>query len=401
MGKREQLFKKDRGLSDNKTGWLVWNPFQVLQFEELFRRFPIAEYIVIDQGKNLHLFDPAFLQRHDVRIIKKTEVRLVDGCYDVLLFQSPFPQIERLVRTPLVSVQYGLAKERHNYGEWRALADLNLMYGPYSAEKTAHFSPSVAIGNPKFASWKVENSKSARDAICENLGVPSRKKNILYMPTYGDLGSFDALVGPLGKLTDQFNVLIKMHHNNDRNDPEWLRRATVHGHKFLYDGGADQKELLSIADAVISDFSGAIFDAIYGRVPVILYQEFAKDYSGPQKFDLSSIEFRRRDEIGLTAQTIDELVSHVRSAIADPNPIVTRAEKLRNELFLDSSEVDTVGLAVEHINALLAGDIPPLTSAQVVVRETVRALRSREVQVRALRKGSAMARLIKWVGRKA
>ena len=369
------------------TAFIVWNPFQVIQFENLIRSFPKATILVVDKGDNLSLFSAAWLRSFGVRVeyVRQAHVPHIDGVYDLVFFQSPFPYMEMLKKTRLVSLQYGLAKERHNYGEWRSLADMNLMYGHYSAERVRHFSPSFAVGNPKFDNWSTEKRNVQRETARYRMGLSATKPTILYMPTWGELGSFSNLKDSLAGLVRRYNVVIKMHHNNDAGYPQWKKDAARSGLKWIFDGAADQLELLNCADVVVSDFSGAIFDSTYARVPVVLFQEDVESKGGIQKFELSSIEFARRDEIGLVCSEPALFELRLEQALQQSASLLERAEPLRKELFIDGS-VDgktATERIQECVEMLLDGRVPALTDSQRYVREAVQALRRAQRSLRA------------------
>lgn len=375
-------------------GFVVWNPFQVVQFAQVIKAFPGSSIVVVDKGDNLKLFDQKWLASFGARAVYVRQAHMphIDGSFDVLFFQSPFPFMERLQHTRLVSLQYGLAKDRHNYGEWRALADMNLMYGPYSVERVSHFAPSFAVGNPKFEAWHGVDPEARRSRNQKKLGLLPQRQTLLYMPTWGDLGSFPDLREQLPQLAQQYNLIVKMHHNNDAGYPQWKKEAQRAGVRWIYDGSADQLPLLSVADLVISDFSGAIFDATYARVPVLLYQADADRKDGIQKFDLSSLEFARRDDIGLVCSALDQFPRAVEEALAQGPQLVARAEALRSELFVEAVGEDGSRCSQRihaRVMALLHGEVPPLTTSQRYVREAVQALRTSDRELRAMRRKTA------------
>lgn len=359
-----------------KAGFVVRNKFQIRHFEALSSSYPGAEFLLIHRKTLAKEFSRQQLtsQSIPVRLMKPSEVRAHAEGFDVLFFQTVFPGIETIDRTPLVSVQYGLAKERHNYGEWRALADMNLMFGPYSANAVSHFSPSVAVGNLKFAGWRYVLDATEKAAAKARLGLSANKPVILYMPTYGELGSFDELVGPLSQLLDAFDIVIKGHHNDEMTGLGWMKKAKSTGIHHLFNGGADPRPLLEAADLVLSDFSGAIFDAVYAKVPVVLFQPDASSKVGVQKFDLNSLEFRGREELGEVCTNSVDLRASVERVLSDPARILDRAAGLREQLFVDVSDDGTLADAVQKVHDLLEGKVPALSQAQYYTREAIKRL---------------------------
>ena len=85
--------------------------------------------------------------------IKPSMLRKLDGEFDILVCQTPFKQLHLFAKTSIAMIQYGYAKEPHNYGAWRSFADVNLTYGEYARSKISPFSPSVSVGHPRFDQW--------------------------------------------------------------------------------------------------------------------------------------------------------------------------------------------------------------------------------------------------------
>jgi hypothetical protein len=361
-----------------RVAFVVKNSFQLAHFWELMSSYTRAEILLVDRPTLWDEFSRTDLESCPIRVsvVSRASIAARASEFDALFFQTVFPGVEEVEGVPLVSVQYGLAKERHNYGEWRSLADLNLMYGDYSASKVSHFSPSYPIGNVKFSGWSPRVKRQALRQNKIDLGFDPSLPVVLYMPTYGELGTFSELLEPLSTLRRDFNVAIKMHHNNEISGRHWRREAASLGISHLFGGGDDQRKLLEAADVVLSDYSGAIFDAVYAEVPVVLYQPWAHNKIGVQKFDLSSIEFRRRDELGLVVSEARDLARALKEALATADELVGKAKGIRSDVFCDTAPDLIVPMACQRVDELLTGRLPKQTTEQRYVRESVRALLS-------------------------
>lgn len=376
-------------MTEPAVGFIARNEFQFKQVERLWKSYPKSKVLLIGNAVDWTSFIETMplSDRGRVVVLSYREAVSLDGVFDVLLFQTPFPLIEEIKKTPLVCIQYGLAKERHNYGEWHSLADMNLMYGAYSAASVAHFSPSYAIGNLKFADWNVSLGSSAKKKAAGRLGLPPGRPTILYMPTYNELGSLMQLLGPLSQLQQDYNILIKAHHNQESNgDRSWRSKAKEAGFLHLFGASDDQQELLDAADVVISDFSGAIFDALYAQVPVVLYQEGASRSVGIQKFNLESIEYRRRNEIGIVCENAADLRRCIINALNLNDGEREKIRILRSELMIDCTQYDVIKSAQAKVTDLLEGRVPPLTTSQIYVRELVKLARRGERELNSVRK---------------
>lgn len=372
-----------------KVGFIVRNKFMVQQYGPLVSAYPDSQFLLVNRKGLETEFKAEDLQAlaRPVQLFDRSSAQRVASDFDLLFFQTAFPGIESIEGPRLVSVQYGLAKERHNYGAWRSLSDLNLMFGQYSADAVDHYSPSYAVGNLKFCGWDWRSLPARKDAARGELGIANKKPCILYMPTYGALGSFSEVIDVLSRLRDEMNVLVKLHHNDQLGGADLHARARSAGFDRIFDGGADQRQLLDAADVVVSDFSGAIFDAVYARIPVVLFQKDADRKVGEQKFDLSSIEFRCRAALGETCADAQLLPLVIRGVLDNPAENTNRAAELRDRLMADVSAPNAIDAALLKVEELLAGKLPQLTVPQMAVRETVRELLRARYQQRTNRPG--------------
>lgn len=335
-----------------KFVFVGWNPFQLLHVKNIIASMQNACFVIEKRERFLEDFSADLLQDPKVPVVAFEQSQMVslDGVFDVVVCQTPFTGLEHFSKSRIAMIQYGYAKEPHNYGSWRAFADLNLAYGPYAADKMAHFSPAVAIGNPRFDDWyQPDYHAAARSRYGAKLDPA--KKTVLYAPTWGDLSSVEDFLNAIFGLAENFNVLIKMHHNTDL--LEKARRNAVSSLGVQIFGASDDLlELISLSDVVISDYSGAIFDALFCRKPVVLLTtKNAVAFS--RKLDKDSIEFARRDEIGLQVEDPALLQYAVMDAIRSADSLIAAAEPLRSALFNDSP--GATGRAVAALFQLAEG----------------------------------------------
>jgi len=362
----------------------------VHQYGPLVSSYPDSEILLVDRKDLAREFAAKDIQDlgRPVRVFNRSTAQRVASDFGLLFFQTVFPGLESIEGPRLVSVQYGLAKERHNYGAWRSLADLNLMFGQYSADAVAHYSPSYAVGNLKFCGWDWKPSHERKQAARARLGISDTKPCILYMPTYGALGSFAEMIDVIAGMKGNMHFLIKVHHNDQIGDADLCAQARSLGFDKVFSGEADQRALLEAADLVVSDFSGAIFDAVYARIPVVLFQKDAHRKVGEQKFDLNSVEFRYRETLGTTCSDAQDLPRIIQNVLACPDESLRRVADLREQLMVDVGAPNAIKMVCEKIDALLADRLPQLTVPQLAVRETVRdLLRARYEQKRTERGG--------------
>jgi len=164
-------------------------------------------------------------------------------------------------------------------------------------------APSVAIGNPRWDDWQnrefQRDSKSRLDAI-----LNPDLKTIVYAPTWGDLSSTRDWIDYVIALGRNYNVIVKAHHNSVR-DGEI--NPTTFPKNVHYLPNEDLFAVMTVADLVISDVSGAIFDAVLCNIPVALISPNNLDQSFGKKVDARSIEIKKRAEFGVIIDSPTDL----------------------------------------------------------------------------------------------
>jgi hypothetical protein len=333
-----------------KVGFIGWNPFQFLHAARIVAKFPDATLIVEKRRSAWRRsdFELPGLESFPILRCRRSSMKNLDGKFDVLVCQTPFAAIGEIRISKIAMLQYGYAKEAHNYGAWRSFADVCMTYGPYASRKIMPFAPCVATGNPRFEAWRnPEFHRRAREKYSTMLD-PARK-TVIYAPTWGELSSHDAFADAVAALSAEFNVLVKVHHLSARfgsrpGDP--LRRKFAH----LCGAEHDLIELLALADVLLSDFSGAIFDAIQAEVPVVLLGGAAV-HDGSRS-DRHSLEQARRSELGQVATTPGDVASAVHRALA-PDEADPALARLRDDLFIDPAGASE--RAARTIHELAAG----------------------------------------------
>ena len=283
-----------------------WNPFQFRHVKNIAKCLPGAFFLVEDRRNgNLEAFPDAFFNNTEnpVLVVKKGRLARLEDDFDVFVTQVVFPGIQQITRSRIVMLQYGYAKEPHNYGIWRSLADVNITYGPYASEKISRYTPVAGCGNPEADDWEDPLfHRSCRDRFAGLLD-PSRQ-TVLYAPTWGNLSSVDLYLESVLALRGRYNVLIKMHHNTDLLEDRGARMKILENvHVF----GANENiySLLSVSDLMISDYSGAIFDGFYCRRPIVLLDIPSALESA--KIDESSLELTQRERLGCVVSSPEGL----------------------------------------------------------------------------------------------
>lgn len=293
-------------MSNEKIAFIGWNPFQFRHISGVASNLEGCFFIVEDRSENLQQFDKKFFENENINIViwPSKELYKLDGVFDLFICQVPFPGIEKIHKTKIMFVQYGYAKDPHNYGIWRAFGEVTCTYGSYASKRIKTFCSVVETGNPECDKWKSDafhkNSyKKYNRFLIEN------KKVALYAPTWGDISSiemyFDSIVQ---NLTDEYVVFVKLHHNTDLIEK---KRQVYKNNKDVIIAGANDDiwELLSVSNVLISDYSGAIFDGIFAERPIVLLN--VPNIFESVKEDICSLEIKERNKLGAQVESPIEL----------------------------------------------------------------------------------------------
>jgi hypothetical protein len=349
-----------------KIGFIGWNPFQLLHVRKIIDQIPGALFILEQRQKNRKAFDgnPLWLDCPKMSC-PQGKLDKLDGEFDVLVCQTTFEGIQNIEKSKIAMIQYGYAKEAHNYGVWRSFADLNLVYGDYAARKIAHFSPVCVSGNPRYDCWTDSLFHASAKSKYQNI-LDSSKETILYAPTWGDLCTIDFFLEAILNLKEKYNVIVKPHHNTILLEKDRMRRLGKA--RFVLGTDHDILELMAVADYVISDYSGAIFDAVFCRKPIVLL-ELPLVHQLGKKLDQYSLEYNRRAELGIKVDSPGDLVHALE--LSQDLLILNARELLHAELFSKTCSA-TQNAAVALLR--LAQSTEQLEQSHFYVRQAVKEL---------------------------
>lgn len=276
------------------TCFYVWNEYQLASFSSLIEF--LNGYIAIeDRGYNKD-FVVAAQKRYKetdrcLTIVRGKNISIIDK-FDIIVAHTAFLGIGQISHAKLIFVQYGLAKEKYNYGLWRGLADVNFVFGEYSKKKISPVSNAIEVGHPFL-------SVLQRKQLVECNS--SEASTIYYAPTWGEHSSLESTICDLQCLSEDFRVILAPHHNTFIFSP-YLLKSIPSSIEIVIDQESRISSLLK-SDIVVSDYSGIIFDAFYlgKKVAVIRNQ---KIQAVSQKIDFHSIEHREIDRFAVIVESI-------------------------------------------------------------------------------------------------
>lgn len=283
-----------------RVGFLVWNRFQVAHAAEISKHFDEPDFIFTNRDEAALVgFNPDWLTPYGActRFISELDIHSLDGQYDAIVTQFRPPMKRAWKTTRLVIQQYSLAKPKTAYNSRWFAADHGLVYGDYSESIIGEMCAVSKVGNPRFDPFF---ERRLDQDILENIRAhldPS-KKTVLYQPTWGDLNSSADFLTALGQLEDEFNVITRPHHmsairKEGQGEVEGI--ISLRDLPDILDLGI---YLNDVADVVVSDMSGAIFDALYCGKKVVLIGDEGSGLEAHKKADPTAIEVSERHRIG-------------------------------------------------------------------------------------------------------
>lgn len=307
-----------RNLQDVRVGFVISHPFHFFIYRPLIRALknPIA---IIETRKNTPFeFSKEFFQDLGCEyvVLDEQSLKRVDMQVDVIFVMTPKHLSAGFKNAKTVIMQYGMAKENYNYGLWRCRGALNMMYGPYSTAAISGHAVARAVGNVRLDGY-----------------TPPRigGGGLLYLPTYGDLSTLSRFAALLPQLNANVPIKIKLHHASEFEDAAIIRPLRDDPRVTLLDGYRDALEDIAAADVVLSDYSGAIFDAIFLQRPVVLFQPGYTQRV--ERTNDRSIEIARGEDLGEVLASDEDLIAFFDRLAAGvpPKPAkVDRAEFLSN-----------------------------------------------------------------------
>lgn len=177
----------------------------------------------------------------------------------------PALKLQRKVR-----VFYGAAKDLWGFALWNAHFDLICTPGPYFTDTLnglygQHGVRTVSTGEPKLDAL----ATLTKDAARASLEIVSEKPVVVVASTWGKLSALEKIAGHLIALSSRYFVIVKAHHMSAMYEPAALHAFVGTGVRVLEQRTPIASAIAS-ADVVISDGSGAIFDALRADKPLIV-----------------------------------------------------------------------------------------------------------------------------------
>ena len=185
-------------------------------------------------------------------------------------YHGGFAKNVALERHKKVRVFYGAAKDLWMFSLSSVFFDHICTPGKYFTNTLLGLYENYGLGvsstgEPKLDDLHSVGKEEARKLLC----IESPKPILLVASTWGSLSSLKKIAALLTRFTDQYEVIVKIHHVTQVFEPEILdvfRNTTLK----IIDESTPVSHALAAADVVLSDGSGIIFDTVLAEKPIVI-----------------------------------------------------------------------------------------------------------------------------------
>lgn len=360
---------KEFSYSDNpnpnaKIGFVIFYPFQFYVLKNVYTHLKDEAEFVIDLGVFRPAKQPAEVLSSTIKLLNESNAFFRTLRYedydDTQKLETFFCRYRCLISLWMrgsvalqcnhhrlkVHFTYGVGKDLITYGFWKRYFNLILAYGERDHKIFSLYTESEIVGNPKFDDWfNARFDETLMTAIKKRLDP--QKKTILYLPTHSDLCSIDEIADELKKLTKTYNIVVRFHYYTPREEPERVQKLQD-PRIACFNDDADLITLLKNCDAILSDSSSVIFDAILADKPIVAtafdtdeyldgghgeYKPYRRGLATGLTYSGSIEQKIKKDGLVVTLKKPEELPYAVRKALEDPVFYKESRKKLREELF--------------------------------------------------------------------
>lgn len=146
-----------------------------------------------------------------------------------------------------------------------------------------------------------------------------KRQTILFLPSWEDQNNLEWIVTASKKLKNKYRIVVKLHPFGDfgtniSESVDAVKQEIREVADDYYGGEASLSELLGHSDLVVSEISGAVFDALYVGVPVIIHS------NNIHRFDtvgIKSAAAKYADEGHIAvSETVEDLINKVPRALS-------------------------------------------------------------------------------------
>lgn len=253
---------------------VVQNPIQFYAVLPLLLEIKSQSLWNVDLAVDDPVDDPDFHQianelrqlagKYNVSLLNLSEMS--GRCYKVCL--APYHDMAKVKYDYLLGYYYGSASSKPYptfLPEHRMRFHGVFLHSVYDAEALEVYGKTYIVPNLRLRLLNKDQSSSKQNHHNKN------KKTLLYLPTYGDVNGINEVADKFKYIRDDYHIIAKGHHGTEHLKSERRKKDLLRESVDEYYGpSTDINQLFEKADVVLSDNSGAIFDAMYIGVPIAI-----------------------------------------------------------------------------------------------------------------------------------
>ena len=158
-------------------------------------------------------------------------------------------------------------------------------------------------------------TEELRERVYSYFGVAKNKKLLLYAPTFRKSGRLDmyrmeyerVIKAAEDRWGGEFVLLLRLHPN----DAKQSNFITYSDKVLNASDYPDMQELLAVAEVLITDYSGCMFDFSFMKKPVFLYVPDLKEYLEKERelqFSFDEVPFQKAGDFEELSESIKDFV---------------------------------------------------------------------------------------------
>ncbi len=222
-----------------------------------------------------------------------------------------------------VRMLYAVISKQYTYSEKNKEYDAVMVASTFGRNLLAkHQVRAQVVGYPKLDDYF--NGVMTRASVREQLGLTADETIVLYAPTLASDSPVERYAHALSEIDPSIRVIAQLHPVSYISEPERFASLLPDRVEVVpeLEGGI---HWIAAADAVISDYSGATFEAAAMDKPVILLEN-------PDLEMTEDVERAHRD-VGIRVDDPADLAKAVDGALAEPERFADRREYYRETFF--------------------------------------------------------------------
>lgn len=344
-----------------RIGFYCSIPYLYSFFSNIHREIPEVEILAID---NTPLKKYQSILNHHLDQYKITYTTSLEGQVDYFLIYTSF-KWETILRhshphTKKILMMYSpngrlTTFDPHYVKDF----DLLLSCGEYFTQGWLPHIPTKTVGLAKFDSFLSGISKNEAAA---SMNLNPHKPTLFYAPTTQKWHASHSRIPPfwshLISLASRYQILVKPHPSfflspEEASKYAFFKNTPIH---LVTDPICSLEQCLKVSDIVISDASGAVYEAAAADKPIILIENEMNAAEVLSK--KQGVIYHYRD-LGIRVNTLDQLVPAIERSLAMPEAFKEKRREYA-DLFLSYRDQTASKRTAEAIHQYIEDTFPAM-----------------------------------------